>query len=79
MSATTRKTLSMNDCEQCQKAPATVYAIDPLPGGWGGYYCIPCQEALRFQIVDRLCAACGRTENNCEANCAGRMAGGWEK
>jgi len=40
-------------CEQCT-SEATVYAIDPHPGGWGGRYCEPCAKALRFQIVDRL-------------------------
>jgi hypothetical protein len=42
------------DCGQRCGAPATVYAVDPHPGGWGGRYCVPCAEALRFQIVDRL-------------------------
>jgi hypothetical protein len=28
--------------------------MDRLPGGWGGYYCEPCAEALNFQITDRL-------------------------
>jgi hypothetical protein len=41
-------------CEQKCGRPAAVYALDPLPGGWGGYYCEPCAEALRFTITDRL-------------------------
>jgi hypothetical protein len=41
-------------CEQCREAPATVYAIDPHPGGWGGRYCQACADALRFMVVDRL-------------------------
>lgn len=44
----------MCECEQKCGAPATVHAIDPHPGGWGGRYCEPCAKALRFQIVDRL-------------------------
>jgi len=43
-------------CEQCCARPASVYAIDRLPGdgGWGGRYCEPCAKALNFQITDRL-------------------------
>ena len=44
-------------CEQCGLFKAEVYAIDPIPGGWGGYYCEPCAKALNFQVVDRLKAA----------------------
>jgi hypothetical protein len=40
-------------CEQCTNV-ATVYAIDPHPGGWGGRYCEPCAKALGFKVVDRL-------------------------
>lgn len=40
-------------CDQQCGRPATVYAIDPAYGGWGGYYCDACVKALRFQIVDR--------------------------
>ena len=25
----------------CQNE-ATLYALDPIPGGWGGYYCADC-------------------------------------
>ena len=41
-------------CEQGCGQPATVYAMDRLPGGWGGRYCEPCAKALDFQITDRL-------------------------
>ena len=41
-------------CEQHCERPATVYAMDRLPGGWGGFYCEPCAKALNFQITDRL-------------------------
>jgi hypothetical protein len=41
-------------CNQNCGATATVYAIDPRPGGWAGYYCTPCAAALRFQITDYL-------------------------
>ena len=44
-------------CEQQCGEQATVYAIDPKPGGWGGRYCEPCAEALSFQVVDRLSGA----------------------
>lgn len=43
-------------CEQQCGAEATVYAIDPQPGGWGGRYCEPCATALRFRVTDRLTA-----------------------
>lgn len=43
-----------HDCGQRCGEPATVYAIDPIPGGWGGWYCEPCAHALRFQITDRI-------------------------
>jgi hypothetical protein len=41
-------------CEQKCGQNATVYALDRGAGGWGGYYCEPCAEALRFMVVDRL-------------------------
>lgn len=54
----------MRDCEQCRAKfnlgevaevrPATVYAMDSHPGGWGGYYCVPCADDLRFPIRDQL-------------------------
>jgi len=40
-------------CEQQCGLPATVYGIDPMPGGWGGYYCEPCNSSLGFAVVDR--------------------------
>lgn len=39
-------------CEQQCGRPATVYAIDPIPGGWGGRYCEPCAQSLKFQVTD---------------------------
>ena len=42
------------NCEQDCGRLATVYGIDPLPGGWGGYYCDACVKALGFRVVDRL-------------------------
>lgn len=30
---------------------ASVYAMDPYPGGWGGYYCLNCKPT-GFQITD---------------------------
>lgn len=44
-------------CEQRCGEPATVYAIDPIPNGWGGRYCETCATTLRFQVIDRLKAA----------------------
>jgi hypothetical protein len=41
-------------CQQNCGAPATVYAIDPVPNGWGGRYCQPCADALGFRVVDAL-------------------------
>ena len=43
-------------CEQKCSRRAEVYAIDPIPNGWGGYYCEECAEALRFRVVDRRTA-----------------------
>ena len=43
----------LRNCDQCCVAVATVYAGDNIAGGWAGYYCEPCQKALRFQIWDR--------------------------
>lgn len=53
MSVTTR-------CEQRCGCTATVYAIDPAPGGWGGRYCGPCADRLGFTITDRLLVTCDR-------------------
>jgi hypothetical protein len=46
-------------CEQTtehggRRVPAEVYAIDPIPDGWGGRYCRTCADKLRFQVVDVL-------------------------
>ena len=46
-------------CEHCRRKFAEVYAIDPIPNGWGGYYCVGCCEKLRFMIVEWLAAARG--------------------
>jgi hypothetical protein len=59
--------LAVRMCEQRCGRPAAVYALDPLPGGWGGYYCVPCQEALRFQITDRPIGADMRVVSREEA------------
>jgi hypothetical protein len=45
---------AMRACEQNCGREATSYAIDPTPGGWGGFYCEPCREKLGFQVVDRI-------------------------
>jgi hypothetical protein len=42
----------MSACEQQCGSEATVYAIDPIPGGWGGKYCQPCVDDLNFQVID---------------------------
>ena len=39
-------------CSQQCGAEAEVYAVDPCPDGWGGHYCEPCAESLRFTIID---------------------------
>jgi predicted SprT family Zn-dependent metalloprotease len=44
-------------CEHCRRKFAEVYAIDPIPNGWGGYYCADCCEKLRFVIVEWLAMA----------------------
>ena len=44
----------MSACEQQCGSEATVYAIDRLPGGWGGRYCQPCADALAFLVTDVL-------------------------
>lgn len=54
-------TKGVRPCEQapCGKA-AEVYAVDPLPNGWGGNYCEEHADALRFRITDRYCSCtCG--------------------
>lgn len=42
----------MRVCEQC-KNPAQCYAMDPPPGGWGGWYCYD-DVPRGFVIVDRI-------------------------
>jgi hypothetical protein len=39
-------------CAQC-KHPATLYAIDPIPNGWGDYYCLS-HKPNGWQITDYL-------------------------
>lgn len=46
--------MSDRKCEQDCPNPATVYAMDPFPGGWAGHYCDACAKALGFTVVDRL-------------------------
>lgn len=41
-------------CEQHCGADAAVYAMGPKAGDWAGWYCIPCQEALKFHVTDRI-------------------------
>ena len=40
-------------CDQGCGKVATVYAGDSCAGGWAGFYCEPCQQALRFAVWDR--------------------------
>jgi len=40
-------------CDQGCGEVATVYAGGRGAGDWAGYYCEPCQKALRFEIWDR--------------------------
>jgi len=35
---------------QCGR-DATVYAMDPVPGGWADYYCLNCKPSC-WQITD---------------------------
>jgi hypothetical protein len=65
-------TAQLERCEQCEREPATVYAIDTVANGWGGYYCATCVQALRFQVIDRLdeltaagCPECGGAMCSC--------------
>ena len=41
-------------CEQCRSNPATVYAMGPYAGDWGGRYCQECADALGFTIQEKL-------------------------
>jgi hypothetical protein len=53
-------------CEQKCGEWAAVYAVDPIPSGWGGHYCEPCAAALRFHVVDvygPCCRDCGTGES----------------
>lgn len=44
----------MTSCEQGCGRFATVYAIDPITGGWGGWYCDTCAKLLDFRITQRI-------------------------
>lgn len=53
--ATIRRT--RYECPPCAQhcgEDATVYGLDPAPGGWGDWYCDDCCLGLGFAIVDRL-------------------------
>jgi len=41
-------------CEQRCGAEATVYAVGPGAGDWGGRYCVPCAAKLGFTVTDFL-------------------------
>lgn len=44
----------VRDCEQGCGRQATVYAMDSIPGGWGGRYCDECPSKLGFTITEKL-------------------------
>lgn len=44
----------MRQCDQQCGSQAAVYAMDRFAGGWAGYYCLPCQQALGFIVADYL-------------------------
>ena len=50
-------------CELCRRKSAEVYAMNPIPNGWGGYYCAECCQKLRFRIVEWLAVARGQGTN----------------
>ena len=39
-------------CDQGCGEVATVYAGGRGAGDWAGFYCEPCQKALRFEVWD---------------------------
>lgn len=43
----------LKKCDQNCGNIAHVYACDSCPDGWGGFYCVPCQEKLGFIILDK--------------------------
>jgi hypothetical protein len=49
--ATSRNTHTDRKC-QCGR-DATIYAIDPIPDGWGAYFCLTCKPN-GWQITDYL-------------------------
>lgn len=50
-------------CEQKCGKVADVYAIDPIPNGWGGHYCYSCADALKFRIIDDYNVMFARTRD----------------
>lgn len=46
------KIKKITPCEQQCGKIAEVYAMDRYAGGWGGNYCQPCADALRFVVTD---------------------------
>ena len=46
--------MSVRKGEQGCSEAATVYAIDPIPGGWAGHYCQSCAKGLGFRVVEHL-------------------------
>ena len=40
-------------CDQNCGADAQCYAMGANAGDWGGHYCYPCAEALKFIVTDR--------------------------
>ena len=53
------KVADLPACEQCKIRPATVYAMGPGAGDWGGRYCQECADALGFTIQEKLAKAAG--------------------
>jgi hypothetical protein len=49
-----RKYLMTRPCELGCGQPAEVYAINPVPGGWGGRYCRQCAESLGLRVIRDL-------------------------
>jgi len=44
----------MSRCEENCGREAEVYAMDPMPAGWGGRYCRECAEQRGYQVTDRF-------------------------
>lgn len=45
---------SLRLCEQNCTEPADCYAMGPLAGDWGGWYCYRHAEALGFGITEHI-------------------------